>query len=293
MSSGTLEDLLVVGAGQMGQGIAQVAAQAGFRVKLADTSAARAEAGCQAVLDRWGSALRKGKLDASTLGDLSSRLVAGALEAATPSTVAAIEAVVEDLAVKLEVFRALDDACPPGCLLLTNTSSISVTRLAAATRRPQDVAGMHFMNPVPVMRLVEVVRGEQTSSATLSAVRALAGRFGKTVVESRDRPGFIVNRVLIPLLNEACFALEEGVASAVDIDQAVRLGLNHPMGPLQLADHIGLDTVLAIAEVLHRDFGDDKYRPCVYLRNLVAAGRLGRKSSHGFYRYDPAGNLLQ
>jgi 3-hydroxybutyryl-CoA dehydrogenase len=197
----------------------------------------------------------------------------------------AVEAATESFDVKLEIFRAADRALPAGAILASNTSSISITKLAAATSRPERVIGMHFMNPVPVMKLVEIVRGLQTSDETHAVVRDLALTLGKTVITSRDAPGFLVNRILIPLLNEACFALEQGVGSAEDIDTGAKLGLNHPMGPLELADLIGLDTVLAIAEVLHRDLGDDKYRPATVLRNMVAAGWLGRKSGRGFYDY--------
>jgi 3-hydroxybutyryl-CoA dehydrogenase len=196
-----------------------------------------------------------------------------------------VEAVVENQAAKEELFRKLDAILPPQAILATNTSSISITSIAAATRRPAQVIGMHFMNPVPVMQLVEVIRGLQTSDATYQAVLELAKTLGKTTVTSRDSPAFIVNRILIPLLNEACFALQEGLASAEDIDTAVKLGLNHPMGPLTLADFVGLDTCLSIAEVLQRELGDDKYRPAPILRQYVAAGWLGRKSGRGFYDY--------
>jgi 3-hydroxybutyryl-CoA dehydrogenase len=285
MEFSDIRRVLVVGAGQMGQGIAQVAALAGYDVTLADVDATRAEHGKSAILEQLARSAAKGKLtvESATLG--GSRLAARSVELAAPSADVVIEAVAERLEVKLALFRTLDQLCPGPALLLSNTSSISVTRLAAATTRPSQVAGMHFMNPVPVMRLVEIVRAVQTSETTLKLVQQLALLLGKTVVVSADRPGFIVNRVLIPLLNEACFALEEGVASADDIDQAVQLGLNHPLGPLHLADLIGLDTVLAIAEVLHRDLGDDKYRPSVRLRNLVAAGYLGRKTGRGFFNY--------
>jgi 3-hydroxybutyryl-CoA dehydrogenase len=189
--------------------------------------------------------------------------------------------------VKTDLFRRLDGLLPPQAILASNTSSISITALAAATRRPERVVGMHFMNPPPLMELVEIVRGLQTSDETYTTVVALARRFGKTTVTSKDSPGFIVNRILIPLLNEACFALQEGLASAEDIDTAVKLGLNHPMGPLTLADFIGLDTCLFIAEVLHRELGEDKYRPAPLLRQHVAAGWLGKKAGRGFHRYDP------
>jgi 3-hydroxybutyryl-CoA dehydrogenase len=285
MEFSEIRRVLVVGAGQMGQGIAHVAALAGYDVTLADVDAARADLGKSSVLERLAQLVAKGKLTAEAAELAGARLEAGDVALAALAADVVIEAVAERLEVKLALFEALDHLCPPRALLLSNTSAISITRLAAATRRPAKVAGMHFMNPVPVMRLVEVVRAVQTSDATLTLVRQLAEHLGKTVVVSSDRPGFIVNRVLIPLLNEACFALEGGVASAEDIDQAVQLGLNHPLGPLHLADLIGLDTVLAISEVLHRDLGEDKYRPSVTLRNLVSAGYLGRKTGRGFFSY--------
>ena len=277
--------MAVIGAGQMGTGIAQVAAQAGVEVRLADASPELA----RRSVDRLGATLaklvEKGKLAAAEREAILGRIrPVAALEECAPADLA-IEAVVESEAVKKELFRKLDAILPPAALLASNTSSISITALAAATRRPDRFMGMHFMNPPPVMQLVEIIRGLQTSDATYQAAVDLARRFGKTVVTSRDSPGFIVNRILIPLLNEACFALQEGLASPEDIDTAVKLGLNHPMGPLTLADFVGLDTCLSIAEVLHRELGEDKYRPAPLLRNYVAAGWVGRKSGRGFYRY--------
>ena len=278
--------MAVIGAGQMGTGIAQVAALAGVEVRLADASPELA----RRSVDRLGATLaklvEKGKLAAAEREAILGRIrPVAALEECAPADLA-IEAVVESEAVKKELFRKLDAILPPAALLASNTSSISITALAAATRRPSQVIGMHFMNPPPVMALVEIVRGLQTSDTTYETTVALARRFGKTTVTSKDSPGFIVNRILIPLLNEACFALQEGLASAEDIDTAVKLGLNHPMGPLTLADFVGLDTCLFIAEVLHRELGDDKYRPAPLLRSYVAAGWYGRKAGRGFYRYD-------
>lgn len=281
-----VHSVLVVGAGQMGQGIAQVAASAGYRVSLSDANLSLAERSKAAILQRANKAVTSGRLDAAELGKLTDGIVCQQLEQAAPSADLVIEAVSEDPELKLDLFRKLDQLTPPAALLCSNTSAISITKLAAATRRGEQVIGMHFMNPVPVMRLVELVRGLITSDRTHALATAFAEQLGKTVVTSRDRPGFIVNRVLIPFLNEACFALEEGVASVQDVDQAVSLGLNHKLGPLRLADLIGLDTVLAIANVLLRDFGDDKYRPSVLLKNLVAAGHLGVKTGRGFYVYE-------
>jgi 3-hydroxybutyryl-CoA dehydrogenase len=280
-----LARLGVVGAGQMGRGIAQVAAAAGLEVVLVDATRVLAEKGRATILAQLDRLVEKGKLAASEREAIGGRLRAGDVLSALGEVDIAVEAVAESLPLKQQIFAELDGVCRPEVILATNTSSISITALCAATRRPQRVIGMHFMNPVPVMKLVEIIRGLPTSDETYEATRALAERLGKTTVVSRDVPGFIVNRVLMPLVNEACFALYEGIASAEDIDQAIHLGLNHPLGPLALCDLIGLDTTLSILEVLHRDLGDPKYRPCPLLRQYVAAGWLGRKSGRGFYRY--------
>jgi 3-hydroxybutyryl-CoA dehydrogenase len=277
--------MAVIGAGQMGSGIAQVAAQAGVEVVVADAAPDLA----RRAVDRLGQTLaklvEKGKLSATDREQVLGRIRAVASLDDCAGADLAVEAVVENQAVKVQIFQKLDAVLRPEAILASNTSSISITALAAATKRPDRFVGMHFMNPPPVMQLIEIIRGLQTSDATYRTVMDLAKRFGKTTVTSKDSPGFIVNRILIPLLNEACFALQEGLASPEDIDTAVKLGLNHPMGPLTLADFVGLDTCLSIAEVLHRELGEDKYRPAPLLRSYVAAGWYGRKSGRGFYVY--------
>ena len=292
MSISTVRRFGVVGAGQMGRGIAQVAAAAGFEVILTDVSLAFAEGGKNKIAQALAKQVDKGKMKPEDRTALLDRIETREGLAELSRADIAVEAITENLDVKLRTFREADAALPKDAILASNTSSISITRLAASTSRPDRVIGMHFMNPVPLMKLIEVVRGIQTSDATFDLVRDLSLKLGKTVIVSRDRPGFIVNRMLIPFLNEACFTLQEGVGTAEDIDAGARLGLNHPMGPLELADLIGLDTVLAIAEVLHRDIGDDKYRPASILRNLVAAGWLGKKTKRGFYAYDDKGQKI-
>jgi 3-hydroxybutyryl-CoA dehydrogenase len=281
-----IQKMAVVGAGQMGSGIAQVAAQAGLEVVLADATPDLARRSVEKLGQVLAKLVEKGKLPAAEREKVLARIRPAASLDDCAGADLAIEAIVENEGVKKEVFRRLDALLRPGAILASNTSSISITALAAATRRPDRFVGMHFMNPPPVMQLIEIIRGLQTSEETYAAAVALAKRFGKTTVTSKDSPGFIVNRILIPLLNEACFALQEGLASPEDIDTAVKLGLNHPMGPLTLADFVGLDTLLYIAEVLHRELGEDKYRPAPLLRSYVAAGWYGRKAGRGFYRYD-------
>ncbi|MBX5490348.1 MAG: 3-hydroxybutyryl-CoA dehydrogenase [Chloroflexi bacterium] len=283
-----IERLGIVGAGTMGAGIAQVAVQAGVAVWLTDAQPGAVERASERVGEGLQRVVARGGLSAEQRAAALARLHHAPDLRALADCELVVEAVSEREALKREVFRELDGIVPPSTILASNTSSISITRLAAATRRPDRVVGMHFFNPVPVMRLVEVVRGMDTSEATLERVRALAVALGKTPIEVRDYPGFVSNRLLMPMINEAAYALMEGVASAEAIDQVMTLGANHPMGPLALADLIGLDVCLDIMRVLHTGFGDDKYRPCPLLVNLVAAGRLGRKSGEGFFKYDTA-----
>ncbi len=275
----------VLGAGQMGAGIAQVAAQTGYTVLLADVSQERSDAGKAGIVKQLGRLVEKGKLTAEARDEVALRITAVVGAAGLAPADLLIEAATENIDLKKKLFRELDQAARPGAILASNTSSISITLLAAATSRPDHVIGMHFMNPVPLMKLVEIIRGLQTADAVYETTVAMARKLGKTTITSKDCPGFLVNRILIPLINEAGFALQEGLGTAEDIDTGAKLGLNHPMGPLELADLIGLDTCLAIADVLHRELGDDKYRAPNILRMHVAAGWHGRKTGRGFYNY--------
>ncbi len=286
MSDKEMPKVGVVGAGQMGRGIAQVAAQAGCMVYITDVLPNAAERGVAAIDGALAKLVSKGKLQEVERKSTLARLRPAAAVSDLANVDFAIEAVVENEAAKAELVAELDQVLSPQAILASNTSSISITRLAGVSRYPDRVIGMHFMNPVPVMKLVEVIRGIATSEAAYAATCRFAEQLGKSVVTSQDYPGFIVNRILMPMINEAAFALMEGVASAKDIDTAMQLGTNQPMGPLTLADFIGLDTCLAILEVMHRDLGDPKYRPCPLLRRMVDSGRFGKKSGQGFHSYN-------
>ncbi|MCL6547683.1 MAG: 3-hydroxybutyryl-CoA dehydrogenase [Alicyclobacillus sp.] len=278
--------LIVVGAGQMGSGIAQVAAQAGLRVILNDISLEYAQRGVETVAKRLARAVGKGRLRQEEMDDILARIQPSASFADAAECDMAVETATENMGIKLQIFRQLDSIAPPEAILATNTSSLPITEIAAATKRPDRVIGMHFMNPVQAMRLVEVIRGLATSDEVCRTVSELARRMGKTPVEVNDFPGFVSNRLLMPMINEAICCVYEGVATPETIDRVMTLGMNHPMGPLALADFIGLDTCLTVMETLYEGFRDSKYRPCPLLRKYVKAGWLGRKSGRGFYRYD-------
>ncbi|HEX2635496.1 MAG TPA: 3-hydroxybutyryl-CoA dehydrogenase [Gemmatimonadales bacterium] len=275
----------VIGAGTMGNGIAHVFAQHGWEVALIDTAPAALDTAVATIRANLDRQVKKGTLAPEAPAEVLARITpATGLDSAAGAALV-VEAASENPAVKFSVFEQLDRVCAPDAILATNTSSISITEIAARTRRPEQVIGMHFMNPVPVMQLVEVIRGYATTDATTRSVMQTAAALGKTPVEVNDYPGFVSNRVLMPMINEAIFCVMEGVAAPEAIDTVMKLGMAHPMGPLALADFIGLDVCLAILEVLQTGLGDDKYRPCPLLRKMVAAGYLGRKSGRGFYQY--------
>lgn len=281
-----IKQIMVAGAGQMGSGIAQTASDAGFYVRMYDVNPEAAEAGLKRLKKQLDRDAEKGKRTVTEVKSVISRIsISQTLEEAEHADIV-IEAIAENMAAKTEMFKTLDRMCPSHTILASNTSSLPITEIAAVTNRPQRVIGMHFMNPVPVMKLVEVIRGLATSEETALDVMALAEKMGKTAVEVNDFPGFVSNRVLLPMINEAIYCVYEGVAKPEAIDEVMKLGMNHPMGPLALADFIGLDTCLSIMEVLHSGLGDSKYRPCPLLRKYVKAGWLGKKSGRGFYDYE-------
>ena len=282
----SINKVMVIGAGQMGAGIAQVFAQSGLYVKLNDLNQDALNNGLDGIKKRLDRAVEKGKLSTEGKNEAVERLSGTTDMNEASDCDLVVEAVVENMDIKTKVFKSLDEIMPDHAILASNTSSLPITEIAAATKRPSQVIGMHFMNPVPVMKLVEIIRAIQTSNETYQAIEDLTKKINKSPVEVEDFPGFVSNRILMPMINEAIYTVHEGVASPEDVDTVMKLGMNHPMGPLTLADFIGLDTCLYIMEVLHEGFGDSKYRPCPLLRKYVKAGWLGKKSGRGFYSYE-------
>jgi 3-hydroxybutyryl-CoA dehydrogenase len=288
----SVQQIGVVGAGQMGAGIAQVAAQAGIGVVMHDIAPEVCKHGIDTIGRNLDRMIERGRFKPEERERVMRRVETTTNLEDLAKVPFVIEAVIENEDAKIALLQKLDKVCPPETIFASNTSSISITRMGARTSRADRVIGMHFMNPVPAMKLVEIIRGLATSEATFQQTRALAEQLGKTTMTAQDFPGFIVNRVLLPMINEAIYTMYEGVGGVTDIDTAMKLGTNQPMGPLELADLIGLDTCLAIMEVMHRVLGDDKYRPCPLLKKYVDAGYLGRKSGRGFYVYDEKGTLI-
>jgi 3-hydroxybutyryl-CoA dehydrogenase len=288
----SIDRVYVIGAGLMGHGIAQVSAAAGKQVTLADRSAELADKGRQRIAGNVARQVEKGKLEQGQADKVLARITSAVGSEGVAGHQLIIEAVFEDEPLKRQTWGEISAAADAGAIFASNTSSISITGLATATDRPQKFIGLHFFSPVPVMGLIEIIRGLETDDATHAAASEFAGELGKTVIESKDMPGFLVNRMLGPFINEAIFTLMEGTGSARDIDTGAKLGLNHPMGPLELSDFVGNDVMLGVLDVLHRGIGDPKFRAAPLLRQMVAAGHLGRKAGRGFYRYDENGNRL-
>ncbi|MEI4768930.1 3-hydroxybutyryl-CoA dehydrogenase [Psychrobacillus sp. FJAT-51614] len=282
----TIQKVMVIGAGQMGSGIAQVCAQAGFEVKLNDREEQFYDRGIQTITKNLSRNVEKGRMKEEEKQAVLSNITKSLSIEDAKDVDIVIEAAVENMEIKQSIFKQLDEITPKHTILATNTSSLPITEIAAVTNRPEQVIGMHFMNPVPVMKLVEIIRGLATSDEVYTAIEEMTKKLSKVPVEVNDFPGFVSNRILMPMINEAIYTLYEGVASKEAIDDVMKMGMNHPMGPLQLADFIGLDTCLYIMEILHEGFGDSKYRPCPLLRKYVKAGWLGKKSGRGFYSYE-------